>query len=130
MDGPSRRDLIRFMKRVGIKKISDFAALSPTAIGGRFGKMGVTLLDWISGEGELILPPFIPEETLTERLQTDEITSLESLLQYLRPTLDRIKVRLQGRSQMAKTLQLKFYLESRKKMVLWDHPLLSEIVYP
>ncbi len=115
-EAPSRRDLIRFMKRVGIKKISDFAALSPTAIGGRFGKMGVTLLDWVSGEGELILPPFIPEETLIERLQTDEITSLESLLQCLRPTLDRIKVRLQGRSQMAKTLQLKFYLESRKKI--------------
>lgn len=111
-----RTDLIRFMKRVGLKTIADFTRLSATAIGRRFGKMGVILLDWVLGNRELILPTFVPEGFIHEAIDTEELTSLESLLHELPPVLNRIESRLIGRAQMVKSLELKFHLESRNKI--------------
>lgn len=111
-----RTDLIRFMKRVGLKTITDFTHLSATAIGRRFGKMGVILLDWVLGNRELILPTFVPEGLIQERIETEELTSLESLLHELPPVLKRVESRLIGRAQMVKSLELNFHLESRNKL--------------
>lgn len=111
-----RTDLIRFMKRVGLKTVADFTRLSATAIGRRFGKMGVILLDWVLGNRELLLPTFVPEGLIHEAIDTEELTSLESLLYELPPVLNRIESRLIGRSQMVKSLELNFHLESRNKL--------------
>jgi hypothetical protein len=111
-----RIDLIRFMKRVGLKTIADFTRLNATSIGRRFGKMGVVLLDWVLGNRELILPTFVPEGFIHEAIETEELTSLEFLLHELPPILNRIESRLIGRAQMVKSLELKFHLESRNKI--------------
>jgi len=116
--------LIAFMKRVGMRCISDFAKLPPIAINRRFGKMGLTLLEWVRGERELLIPIFVPGDPIRETLETGEITSLETLLFYLRQTLIRIEARLCGRAVMAQELVLTFFLESRKKLV--RHLKLSE----
>lgn len=111
-----RTDLIRFMKRVGLKTIADFTRLSAPAIGRRFGKMGVILLDWVLGNRELLLPTFVPEGLIHETIDTEELTSLESLLLELPPVLNRIESRLIGRAQMVKSLEIKFHLESKNKL--------------
>ena len=111
-----RNELVRFMKRVGLKTIADFTQLSATAIGRRFGKMGVSLLDWILGNKELILPTFVPEGLIQESLNTEELTSLEALFYGLPPIFHKLESRLKGRAQMAKSIELMFHLESRNKI--------------
>jgi hypothetical protein len=117
-----RQDLILFMKRVGMKLISDFIRLSPSAIGRRFGKVGVRLHEWALGHREVLLPPFIPETQISELVDTDELSDLESLIFLLQDVLLRIAARLKGRALIAKALDLKFQLASRealqKKLIL------------
>jgi protein ImuB len=112
-----REALVRFMKRVGMPFIRDFAGLPPAAVLRRFGKMGLTLQEWVLGKRELILPPFTPEEKIREWVDTDEITSLDSLLLNLHDVLARIEARLQGRGRLAKRLLFTFNLESHAPLV-------------
>ena len=111
-----RNDLIRFMKRVGLKTIQDFTCLSVSAIGRRFGKMGVLLLDWVLGNRELLLPTFTPEGPIHESIYTEELTCLESLINELPPVFHKIEARLIGRAQMVKAFEITFHLESRNKL--------------
>ena len=78
-----KEELARFMKRVGMRLIQDFANLSVTAIGRRFGKCGIRLLEWVLGQREVILPPFVPDSLISEALDAEEICSLENLLSQL-----------------------------------------------
>ena len=76
----TRMPLIAFMKRVGLQTIADFANLNPTAIGRRFGKPGILLHQWVTGTRELCLTPFIPEPSIVEFTDTEDIGSVEALL--------------------------------------------------
>jgi protein ImuB len=107
-----RNHLVRFMKRVGMRLISDFAMLGPTAIGRRFGSLGMEIHQWVAGTKELCLPPVVFSEPVKETIDTEEIPSLENLLFYLRQSLVRIESRLRGRGTLAKTLKLTFELET------------------
>ena len=101
------------MKRVGLKTVSDFTLLNITAIGRRFGKMGINLLDWVLGHRELPLTVFVPEETIQETIFTEDLTSLDSLIYALTSVFQKIELRLKGRGQSVKALELNFGLESR-----------------
>ena len=113
-EGPARKNLTAFMKRVGIRAIGDFARLSTAAVGRRFGKMGVELGEWVHGNRELVLPPLVSQENIRESLDADSISSLEELLFLLRQTLVRIEARLRGRALVARQIRLVFFLESRQ----------------
>jgi len=110
-----RHELIRFMQRVGLKRIGDFASLSQSAVGRRFGQKGVQLLEWTLGKRELCLPLFSPEESIVETIPTNEIVSLDALLFLLRQLLVRVEARLVGRAQAARQLSLTFYLASGQR---------------
>jgi protein ImuB len=111
-EGKARKDLIRFMKRVGMHTIQNFAKLSPLAINRRFGKLGVLLHQSVLGEREITLPPFVPADRICEKIETEEIPSLEILLHHLEKPLLQIALRLQGRGLSAKSFRLQFRLES------------------
>ncbi|MFM8316101.1 MAG: hypothetical protein ACKOA8_17620, partial [Deltaproteobacteria bacterium] len=119
-----RKDLIKFMKRVGLKTISDFTSLNVTAIGRRFGRLGINLLDWILGQNELHLPIFTPENLIQETIFTEELTSFDSLMHTITSAFQKIELRLIGRGQSAKALELNFGLESETP--LRKHYQLSE----
>ncbi len=112
---PERIKLIAFMKRVGLRVVSDFAQLNATAINRRFGKLGVHLQQWVMGTRELCLPPFTPEQTLKETLDTEEIGSLEQLLLELKPLFQRMEARLLGRAKLAREITFVFHLDSGEK---------------
>jgi len=109
-----RYALIAFMKRVGLRHISDFARLNATAVGRRFGKLGMRLREFISGKFELCLPTFATSESIKEWIDTEDVPSLESLLFYLRQTFIRIEARLRGRGCIARELKLTFTPDSGK----------------
>jgi protein ImuB len=100
-----------------ISCIRDFAGLPAPAVSRRFGKSGLILREWVLGERELLLPPFVPEETIKESVDADELTSLDALLFLLQEALGRIEARLQGRACAAKRLKLTFNLESHAPLV-------------
>lgn len=108
-----REKLVLFLRKVGLRTIGDFAALPATAVNRRFGKMGVLLREWVTGEKEFLLPPFFAKEVLKENVDADEVTSLDSLLLFLRQGLVKLELRLRGRALSAKKLQLTFNLESK-----------------
>jgi protein ImuB len=112
-----RERLVAFMRRVGIRSIGEFAKLPASATLRRFGKLGISLREWVLGNKELVLPVFTYEEAIHEKIDTDEVTSLESLLFYIRQLLVRVEHRLIGRSQLAKEMRLTFYLESGIQLV-------------
>jgi hypothetical protein len=107
-----RSHLIRFLKKVGIYSIGDFLALPIETIHHRFGKMGEVLHAWAKGSRTLCLPFFQCEDPLYEKLETDEVSSLESLLFLLKQTLTRMEIRLQARSLAARALHFVFHFES------------------
>lgn len=112
-----REALIAFMKRVGMRSIGDFARLPISATIRRFGKLGASLQEWVTGKREWLPPPFIPEERIKEVIDAEEVTSLEGLLFFLRQTLVRVEPRLVGRNALATKLQLTFRLESKETLV-------------
>ena len=112
-----REKLIAFMRRVGIKTIEDFARLPHAATLRRFGKLGVSLREWVTGNKELLLSPFTYEETIHEKMDTDDVVSLDSLLLCIRQLLVRIEHRLVGRSALAREMRLTFSLESGMQLV-------------
>lgn len=114
-----RTTLLTFLKKVGLRKIGDFTRLPAPAVIKRFGQKGAELRAWALGEKEISLPLFAPEEKLTERIDTEEIASLESLLFYLRKLLVRLECRLHGRAQAARALLLIFYLDSGQQLERW-----------
>lgn len=111
-DVREREALAAFMKRVGMHTLGDFARLPLSAIGRRFGKSGVVLHEWVMGQREVALPPFVFVEPIREHLDCDEVTSLEALLLGLAEVLARVEARLRGRMRLAKQLRLTFILES------------------
>jgi len=119
-----RIHLVSFMKRVGLKYISDFAQLNPTAINRRFGKLGVQLQQWIMGTRDLCLPLFTPEESLRESLNTEDICSLEHLIVNLEPLFKRMESRLCGRAKLAREIKFVFHLDAGTKSI--KHLKLSE----
>lgn len=111
-EAKERESLLIFLRKVGLSTIGDFAKLPSTSINRRFGKMGIQLLEWIQGEKTLLPKPFCIPESLKEVFDTEDATSVESLLFFLRQGLVRLELRLKGRSLSAKTIQLTFHLES------------------
>lgn len=107
-----RGQLVAFMKRVGLQKISDFTRLNATAVGRRFGRLGIRLKQWVMGERELHLPLFVPSENLLEKLDTDDIYTLDSLFEGLKEVFTKMEARLLGRQQSARGLKFTFHLES------------------
>lgn len=121
---PERESLTAFMRRVGMDRIEHFTQLTPTAIGRRFGKLGMTLQQWVMGERQLSLPILEPTGRIEETIDTEEITCLDSLAFYLQEVLARIEARLTGRELLAQQLNLSFFLESSQK--IQNHMGLSE----
>jgi protein ImuB len=116
--------LIAFMKRVGMRKISDFAKLEATAISRRFGKLGILLHQWVLGTREVHLTPFFPSEELKEILDAEDVGSMDSLFFCLEEMLNKLSYRLHGRALVARELKLRFFVESGNHKT---HPLkLSE----
>lgn len=111
-----RAKLTLFMRRVGMRTISDFSGLSPIAINRRFGRAGILLHEWVLGKREVVMPLFNPPERIREVIDTEEMSGVEALLTSLEPVLLRISARLYGRKLSAKSFLLSFSLESKESI--------------
>lgn len=116
-----RATLVAFLLKLGLKTLGDFARLPPETLGHRFGKEAVIWQAVVRGERPCVLAPFVPKEVLEERIEADEIHSLERLLEALGRTFTRLEARLRGRALAAKALRLEFALEN-------DPPLTRSLV--
>jgi hypothetical protein len=115
-----RTKLVAFMLKVGLRTIGDFLALPQPAVHRRFGKEGEVLYDWALGERTLCLTPYAPQESIQDKVDADDLYSLDALVFSLRQVLIRMEARLQGRCRAAKKLKLTFHLES--------HPAVDKIL--
>jgi hypothetical protein len=115
-EAPMRNRLIGFLKKVGIYSIGDFIALPIETVHHRFGKVGEALHDWACGKKTLCLPLFQSEEPFYEKIDADDLYSLDSLLFRLRQALIRMELRLHARSLATKNISLTFHLESHPKI--------------
>ncbi len=114
---PQKEKLIGFMRKVGLRTVSDFLALPVAAVLRRFGKEGEILHDWAGGRRQLCLPPFAPSEIINEIIDADDLHSLDALVFALRAVLLRVEARLHGRCSAARKLKLTFNLESHDPVV-------------
>ena len=106
-----REKLTSFMRRVGLKTIGEFVNLSELSLIRRFGKAGLFLKDWVQGKRECCLKPFVPQEVISEIIETDSEIALEGLIFYIKGALSRAEARLYGRGLAARQLKLGFHLE-------------------
>lgn len=109
-------DLVGFMKRIGMQQIFDFARLGPTAVGRRFGQIGMQLHQYVLGTRTPLLPQWAPDCPLEEAIATDDIGSLDALCFSLRQLLVKLEARLRGRAQLVSQLKLSFSLESGREL--------------
>jgi hypothetical protein len=114
---PQNEKLVAFMRKVGLRTIGDFLELPIAAVLRRFGKPGEVLHDWASGRRPLCLPPFVPHEAILEKVDADDLHSLDALVFALRHVLLRVESRLQGRCAAARKIKLTFNLEANDPVV-------------
>jgi len=110
-----RKDLISFLKKIGLVFCSDFLKIPRSSLVHRFGQLGLKLADALQGDQEPSLPFFTPEEPIAFSIDTENLSSLEALLFELKPMLSTLELRLQGRQALIQKIKLTFHLENKSK---------------
>ncbi len=115
--------IISSLKKLGIDDLGQFARLPLSSLPSRFSKEGLQLgariqMAFHEGLGDA-WPAFQPAEVISESLDLFEVDTLEAcahqemFLFALRPLLERIASRLNGRGLRATSLELRFELLRR-----------------
>lgn len=108
-----RKELIFFLKKLGMVFISDVLKLPFESLAYRFGSLSLEIRDALKERLSFSLPVFTPQEPLSFILPTDQVDSTESLLYGLESFFPEIQARLEGRQAFIHTLSLDFKLENR-----------------
>lgn len=109
--------LIRSLRVLGLKNLSDFTRLPRASIGTRFGSTAVQLSERIHGAPSGAWPGLRVAEKVIEEsaVMAGEIQgmwmSLDSILFLLRGLVDRAMARLRGHGQRASRVRIEFRLE-------------------
>lgn len=106
--------MIDNLAQVGITRVSQFMQLPTSEIPGRFGAAGLLIRARILGEMESGWPLWVAQEKIIEHIElyeNDHCQTLEPLLFYLKPVLDRAFSRLWGRGLRASSIKLSLRLE-------------------
>ncbi|MCB0361842.1 MAG: hypothetical protein KDD35_03935, partial [Bdellovibrionales bacterium] len=106
------KSIISFFESLALDSISQLTPLRVEAWRERWGKTGEILWRKIHGLEKQIISPFIPSAILVEFIHLDwPLTSLNSLLEYLQEGLRRLCLRLEGRSEQARIVNIHLHCE-------------------
>lgn len=104
--------VITFFQTVGIRHIREAYGFPLSTFRERWGEVGVALWKRIHGQDEQIISPLIPNDPFTSYGFFDHpVTMSEQLMNYLRPSLQFLLMRLQGLGRFAQRLELTLYCE-------------------
>jgi hypothetical protein len=110
-----RKDLVRFLKKIGMVFCSDFLKIPRSSLAQRFGQLGLRLADALVGNQEPLLAFYAPQEPINLSIDTESLGSLDALLFELHPHLSTLELRLKGRQAFIQKIKLTFHLENRSK---------------
>ncbi len=99
--------------RLGVHTLRDFLSLPVSSLSSRFGRLGLYLHEQVS-RPQKVWPFFVPEDKVIEKLSFQDdwhMGNLEVLTFYLKTLLDRVVLRLKGRGEEAKSIQVIFRQE-------------------
>ncbi len=107
-------EMIKQLEQMGLRCIYDFLKIPTSQLASRFGALGLLTQSHILNGLEVEWPYWKPIEKIleaTDLFDHEECFSLEPLLFYLKPLLDRAFARLWGRGLRAVRLEIIFRLE-------------------
>lgn len=101
-------DLLRTLRRLGIRRLREFCELPPAGISARFGEEGLRHWQCVTGKSTRLLALVTPPETFEEATEFEhEVELLEPLLFMLRRFIERIAGRLAAAYLVAGALDLR-----------------------
>ncbi len=106
--------LIESLKKVGVQAVSQFLKIPLGELSARFGSVAVFLSSRIQKEIGVPWPLWIPAEKIIELREFEEreqFSTIESLLYFIKPILDRIFNRMYGRGFCVSSIRLQLNLE-------------------
>jgi protein ImuB len=124
---------ITSFKRLGIETIGEILKIPRGAITVRFGKEALLAFHHIESAYQVIWPRFIPVEKVIESENVDEmydVTDLEPLLFLLKSILDRVMLRLRGRSQVISNFKITFHLEKYSTLEKTEREWVFDLAFP
>jgi protein ImuB len=111
-DCEEAEEILATLRRWGVRKIRDLAALPEVELSERLGQRGVQLHEKACGRGERMLVPFPPAQVFEEAVELEfPLVLLEPLAFLLARMLDQLCARLAARALAAQELCLELTLE-------------------
>ncbi|MBI1822884.1 MAG: hypothetical protein HY200_01900 [Nitrospirae bacterium] len=111
--------MIASLKKLGILKLEDFLSLPAKTLSSRFGKEAIETTRRIQEADQTLWPPFVPKETILEKMEMEpeeRLTRLEPLLFLTKTIIDRAMIRLKGRDKKASLIQFTLEQEAYSKI--------------
>ena len=112
----NRDEILETLRRWGIRKFRDLAALPAVALSERLGQRGLELQRKACGASERTLVPCNPPPVFEEAMEPEfSLVLLEPLAFLLSRMLDQLCARLQSRSLAAQEIHLEMTLENGRQ---------------
>lgn len=109
---PLDDDTIRWLTKLGLRRVGDLQKLPPRSLGTRLGGRASEIMALVRGEDTAPLTPFVPPEVLEERVDLENgITSTDALLFVGKALARRVSARLTGQWIAASRLELELSLD-------------------
>ena len=113
-DPNGSNEIVRTLRRWGLRTLGEFQALSPDEVAARLGEDGVTLQRLASGEDPDPLVPTLPEERFEQTLDLEwPIEGLEPLSFVLGRLMEPLSEHLARRDRGAAVLHVQLHLVTR-----------------
>jgi protein ImuB len=113
-DPNGSNEIVRTLRRWGLRTLGEFQALSPDEVAARLGEDGVTLQRLASGEDPDPLVPTLPEERFEQMLDLEwPIEGLEPLSFVLGRLMEPLSEHLARRDRGAAVLHVQLHLVTR-----------------
>ncbi len=107
-------DLVRTLRRWGVRTLGEFAALAPDDVAARLGRDGVAWQRLACGEDPRPLLPTVPEERFEQTLDLEwPIDGLEPLAFVLGRLMEPLSDQLERRDRGAAVLHVRLHLVTR-----------------
>jgi protein ImuB len=115
-ESADRNEILETLRRWGIRKFRDLAALPPVALSERLRQRGLELQRKACGGSHRTLVPCDPPLVFEEAMELEfPLVLLEPLAFLLSRMLDQLCTRLQSRSLAAQEIHLEMTLENRRQ---------------
>jgi protein ImuB len=126
---PLDDDTIRWLTKLGLRRVGDLQGLPPRSLGTRLGARAKEIMALVRGEDAAPLTPFVPPEVLEERVDLENgITSTDALLFVGKALARRVSARLAGQWVAASRLELELSLD--RALVPEGEPPVSRVEMP